>query len=170
MAAAPGLPEPQKGGEGEPFEVGQRGPAPKPTQIKVLEGTYRPDRTRGEVFPDPPDDLAPPDWLSEPGRNKWSELAPILASQGLLTDCDLDTLALYCTTWVRWKEAEEALQREGMTTTAQSGYQQVSPYYTIASKSQAELRALADRLGLNPSARSRISVQKEGSSEDELLA
>lgn len=149
--------------------MGQRGPSPKPTQIKVSQATYRPDRARGEVLPNPPDDLTPPDWLSEPAREKWSELAPILAAQGLLTECDLDTLALYCATWARWKEAEEALQRDGMTTTAQSGYQQVSPYYTIASKSQAELRALADRLGLNPSARSRIDV-KEVREQDELLA
>ena len=40
-----------------------------------------------------------------------------------------------CATWARWREADEALQREGMITTAQSGYQQVSPYYTIARKS-----------------------------------
>ena len=128
--------------------MGQRGPAPKPTQIKVLQGTYRRDRARGEVFPDASEDLTAPDWLSEPARDKWSELAPILGTQGLLTECDLDTLALYCATWVRWRESEEALQREGMTTTAQSGYQQVSPYYTIASKSLTELRALADRLPL----------------------
>jgi P27 family predicted phage terminase small subunit len=149
--------------------MGQRGPAPKPTQTKVLQGTYRPDRAPGEVFPEPPDDLTPPDWLSEPARDKWSELAPILADQGLLTECDLDILSLYCNTWVRWREADDALQREGMTTTAQSGYQQVSPYYTIASKSQAELRALADRLGLSPSARSRIAIQPKPGKE-ELLA
>ncbi len=40
--------------------MGTRGPAPKPTQLKVLQGTYRLDRARGEVFPDPPDDLTPP--------------------------------------------------------------------------------------------------------------
>ena len=149
--------------------MGQRGPAPKPTQLKVLQGTYRPDRARGEVFPEPPDDLTPPDWLSEPARDKWSELAPILATHGLLTKCDLDTLALYCATWVRWREAEENLDREGSTTTAQSGYQQISPHYTIAKNSLAGLRALADRLGLNPSARTRIEVPPEKRREDDLL-
>lgn len=59
-------------------------------------------------------------------------------------------------------------QSEGMTTTAQSGYTQISPYYTVASKSQAELRALADRLGLNPSARTRIGLVR-GESEVDLL-
>jgi P27 family predicted phage terminase small subunit len=148
-----------------------RGPAPKPTQIKVLQGTYRPDRApAGEVFPEPPDDLSPPDWLSQPARDKWSELAPTLVGQGLLTVCDLDTLALYCGTFARWREAEETLEREGSTTTAQSGYKQISPHYTIARNSLAELRALGDRLGLNASARSRISTRPETKKEDELLA
>lgn len=150
--------------------MGHRGPAPKPTQLKQLHGTYRPDRAIGrEATPPPARRLAPPDWLSDLAREKWRELAPTLANQGLLTECDLDTLAVYCTTWVRWKDAEDALQGEGMTTTAQSGYQQVSPYYTIASKSQAELRALADRLGLSPSARTRIHVPPQ-SEKEELLA
>ena len=150
--------------------MGQRGPTPEPTQLKVLRGTYRLDRARGEVFPSLPDDLRPPDWLSEPAWNKWSNIAPTLATHGLLTECDLDTLAVYCTTWVRWREAEEALDREGSTTTAQSGYQQVSPYYTIASKSLTELRSLADHLGLNPSARTRISVHPERNRTEDLLA
>ena len=76
--------------------MGQRGPAPKPTALKQLEGTFRPDRAQGEVFPDLPPDLSPPDHLSEPARDKWVELAPILARNGLLTECDLDALALYC--------------------------------------------------------------------------
>ena len=151
-------------------EMGQRGPAPKPTQIKVLQGTFRPDRSHGEVFPDVSSDLSPPDHLSEPAHEKWLELAPVLTRNGLLSECDLDTLALYCETWVRWRTTEEALQREGMTTTAQSGYKQVSPYYTIASKSQAELRALADRLGMNPSARTRIETAPVEKSNDGLLA
>lgn len=149
--------------------MGTRGPAPKPTSVKRTQGTYRPDRARCEISPAIPFDLSPPVHLSKPAGEKWDELAPALASHGLLTVCDLDTLALYCATWVRWLEAEQSLQREGMTTTAQSGYQQVSPYYTIASKSLAELRALADRLGLNPSARTRIAVNPMSEPTDDLL-
>ena len=73
--------------------MGQRGPAPKPTQLKVLQGTYRPDRARGEILPDTPQDILPPEHLSEPAREKWLELAPMLERNGLLTECDLDTLA-----------------------------------------------------------------------------
>ena len=150
--------------------MGARGPAPKPTALKKLRGTYRPDRAQdGEVFPDPPPDLSSPPWLSERAREKWNQMAPMLVDQGLLTACDLDTLALYCSTWDRWRGAAENLDREGSTTTAQSGYQQISPHYTIAKNSLAELRALADRLGLNPSARTRIGVSPQEQRKDDLL-
>ena len=46
--------------------MGQRGPSPKPTALKQLEGTYRPDRAQGEIFPDSPQSILPPDHLSEP--------------------------------------------------------------------------------------------------------
>jgi phage terminase small subunit len=58
----------------------------KPTQLKMLQGTYRPDRaTRGEVCPEPARNIAPPAWLSDPAQDKWNEVAPILSSGGLLT-------------------------------------------------------------------------------------
>lgn len=145
------------------------GRPPKPTRLKMLRGTYRPDRaTGGEICPEPARNITPPAWLSDPAQDEWNERAPILASNGLLTECDLDTLALYCITWVNWRDAEEAIQREGNTTTAQSGYKQVSPYCTIAKNERAELMRLGDKLGLNPGARSRIHVEPR-TEEEELL-
>lgn len=59
--------------------MGQRGPAPKPTQLKALHGTYRPDRANGaEVFPDGPEDMCPPEWISEPrGRSLSTASGPL---------------------------------------------------------------------------------------------
>lgn len=59
---------------------------------------------------------------------------------------------------------------EGMTTTANSGYQQVSPFYTIAKNSQVGSRSLADRLGLNHSARGRTSARSDPGGDADLLA
>ena len=143
-----------------------------PTRIKVLQGTYRPDRANGtEVFPDSPTHLTVPDHLSEGAAiDKWSELAPILSRNGLLTECDLDTLTLYCQTWARYVESEAKLETEGSTTTAQSGYQQVSAWVTISKNTRADLLKLGDRLGLNPSARSRINITPQAEESDGLLA
>lgn len=150
--------------------MGQRGPAPKPTALKQLEGTYRPDRANGsEIFPDLPVDLDAPEYLTDAARTKWDEVAPVLARNGLLTECDLDTLAVYCQTWVRWLEAEAEINVHGTTSIAKTGYQQVSPWVTIAKQCRSDLLKLGDRLGLNASARSRISIQPP-SEDDEYLA
>jgi P27 family predicted phage terminase small subunit len=147
------------------------GRPPKPTALKILQGTYRPDRSNpGEVYPDLPPNLQPPEWLPEDAARKWSALAPILSRNGLLTECDLDTLALYCQTWARWRDAEDALSRDGATTTAQSGYQQVSAWVTIAKQCRADLLRLSDRLGLNPSARARIASVPDDTPDTDLLA
>ncbi len=148
------------------------GPVPKPTQLKILQGTYRPDRANeSEVFPDAPAHLTAPDHLPEGAAlDKWNELAPILSRNGLLTECDLDTLTLYCQTWARYVEAETQLHTEGSTTTAQSGYQQVSAWVTISKNTRADLLKLGDRLGLNPSSRSRINITPQAEEPDGLLA
>ena len=151
--------------------MGSRGPAPTPSRIKQLHGTYRADRANaGEVFPDLPDTLDPPPFLEDIARTKWDELSEKLSRNGLLTECDLDTLTLYCQTWKRWREAEETLATEGTTTVAKTGYQQVSPWVTIAKNVRADLLKLGDRLGLNPSARTRIHATPIGGDEDDLLA
>lgn len=94
---------------------------------------------------------------SDPSRN------------GLLTECDLDSLAVYCQTWVRYLEAERQLKSEGSTTTAASVYTQVSAWVTIAKNARSDLLKFGDRLGLSPSARGRIHTEPMGE-EDEYLA
>ena len=142
----------------------------KPANLKVLQGTYRPARTNpGGVFPELTDNLQAPEWLPKEARDKWNQLAPTLQRNGLLTECDLDTLTLYCQTWVRYLEAEDKLQTEGSTTTAASGYTQVSAWVTIAKNARSDLLMFGDRLGLSPSARGRIHTEPMGE-EDEYLA
>lgn len=130
-----------------------------PTQQKILQGTYRKDRANeSEIFPDRASNLQAPKWLAKKAREKWSELAPILSRNGLLTECDLDSLAIYCQTWIRYVDAENKLNK-GSTTTAASGYQQVNAWITIAKNCRADLMKLGDRLGLSPSARGRINTE-----------
>jgi P27 family predicted phage terminase small subunit len=121
------------------------------------------------VFPDTPPSLDPPSFLTELAQAKYHEVAPMLHRNRLLTEADTDTLAVYCQTWARYVEAETRLQTEGATTRAASGYEQVSPWVTIAKNCRADLLKLGDRLGLNPSARGRIAVERP-ETRDELLA
>ncbi len=81
----------------------------KPTALKQLQGTYRPDRANAsEAFPDAPLSLDPPPFLSGRAKDKWHDVAPMLARNGLLTEADTDTLGVYCQTWARYVEAEQS--------------------------------------------------------------
>jgi len=153
--------------------VGERGPAPKPSTLKKLHGTFRPDRApEKEATPNlaSGDQLKAPDWLSQGAREKWEELALLLHSLGLLTEIDLDVFSLYCTAWANWRDAEEAVRKHGATTKAKSGYEAVSPHVTRAKNHLSELIKLSNLLGFSPSARTRITVSPETPEDEGLLA
>lgn len=69
----------------------------KPTRLKVLEGTDRPDRAHPE--PDIPEasDLSAPDWLNGPdAADLWTKLAGLLGKVRVLSEGDLDALGHLC--------------------------------------------------------------------------
>lgn len=71
----------------------------KPTQLKVVAGTDRPDRAAPPCVEMPLVESAPPapDWLPNAHAIKeWNRLAPILVNNKLLTDGSLSPLAVLC--------------------------------------------------------------------------
>jgi len=69
---------------------------PKPTALKMVQGTYRRDRARAE--PQPAVGAKPPPWLPThgPARAAWRRLAPDLVATRVLTVADAEALALGC--------------------------------------------------------------------------
>ncbi len=142
--------------------MGQRGPAPTPSSTLRLRGTARSDRIYNEPVP-PKDPPEPPDWLDEAGREVWDQLAPNLRASGLLTVLDVNTLARYCHTWVRWRAAEDFIAMRGpvypiMDGSGELKYVQQFPQVSIAHKLAALLTRMEAEFGMTPSARSRIHM------------
>ena len=141
--------------------MGLRGPNPTPSVIKERRGSYRLDRAPlNEATPNLASgiQLIAPEWLSDGAREKWEELALRLHNLGLLTEIDLDVFSAYCVSWSNWRSAEDSVKEFGPTTTAQSGYTQVSAHVTRAKNHLAEIIKLGALLGLSPSARTRVEV------------
>lgn len=135
-----------------------RGPAPKPTPLKVLAGNPGHQKlNRSEPKPRP---VAPkcPSWLDKGARAEWRRIAPELERIGLLTTIDMAALAGYCQSYSTWKAATEALAEHGLTYTAANGNIRQRPEVTIASKALAEVRQFCQQFGLTPSARSRMML------------
>jgi P27 family predicted phage terminase small subunit len=142
--------------------MGLRGPQPKPTAAKVLEGTYRPDRA-------PINEAAAegkpvcPTWMSKEAKQEWQRIVPSLIAAGLAGRIDRNALARYCVLWVRWRQAEAMIQRTGEVVPIrdESGkvkFLQPSPYVSIARSLADQLYRLEQGFGMCPSARSRINV------------
>src|SRR4051812_43844368 len=88
--------------------MGNRGPPPLPTKLKLLRGTARADRSNpDEPKPPPVLEVPPaPAWLREHGRREWERVAPILVNTRVLTQVDLGILEDYC------RQYEKALLRD----------------------------------------------------------
>ncbi len=148
--------------------MGERGPAPKPTRLKVLDGNPG-KRALPKNEPQPLAGAECPEWLSEIAKAEWLRVAPELERIGLLTQIDSTALAAYCAAYARWQMAEEALARHGLTFVTEGGYSAQRPEVSIANKAMAEIRAFCKEFGMTPSSRGRMSLPgKDGEEIDPL--
>ena len=140
--------------------MARKGPAPKPTNMKLLSGTFRKDRaTPGE--PTPKIEVpSPPSHLDAEARREWKRISVELARLGLVSKIDRAVLALYCQTWSDWTQAREELKGHGRTVKSPNGYEIPSPHLTIANAAGKELRALAAEFGMSPASRTRVKAEK----------
>ena len=147
--------------------MGARGPAPKPTALKVLEGNpgHRPIN-RSEPRPRP---VAPkcPTWLAAEAKREWKRIAPALERLGLLTEIDGVALAGYCQSYARWRQCQEVLAKDGLTFKTESGYTAARPEVAIGNRALIEVRAFCVQFGLTPSARARMQLYEAGGDYDE---
>jgi P27 family predicted phage terminase small subunit len=129
-----------------------------PTNVKMLRGTFRKDRVNA-AEPQPEAAIPTcPSFLSKEAKREWRRLSSELYILGLLTRIDRVALAAYCQAYGRWVEAEQHLTKEGLTTKAQSGYEQPSPWLPIANKALEQVRAVGAEFGIGPASRSKVSL------------
>ena len=127
----------------------------KPTQLKVLQGTDRPDRVHpNEPQPQPLEDLAPPPGLDHYGKHAWNEVAPKLRRNGLLTEIDVGMLFAYCDAYSQLRRANNDLRRrkEPLTGADRRGAQ------ADRKAARHDMRLLGVELGLSPAARGRLNI------------
>lgn len=153
--------------------MGKRGPAPKPTAQRRLEGnpSKRPMNS-AEPMPDPKKPPAPK-WLRGEGRREWNRVARRLNEVGLLTYVDRATLAMYCDAWGEYVEARDKVEKLGTVIKTTKGNLIQNPYYSIKNQAMKQCQQLARELGMTPSARSGLRVmvpEQERSLAEELFA
>lgn len=137
------------------------GRKPKPTELKVLQGNPGKRKLEKNAPKAPPiEDSTPPAFLDKLAKEEWERVIPGLLKIGVITQADVMILAGYCQYYSRWVQAEDAVQKEGMTyhTYTKTGDEVIrkNPNVEIAKMASAEMRAFATEIGMTPSTRTRV--------------
>lgn len=142
--------------------MGGKGRPPKPTKLKVLQGTDRKDRmNENEPKPIEIKKLPEPPWhLDYYAKKEWERAGPYLIESGLLTHVDLSMFQDYCAMHAHCIRLNKKIRKEGYDFTTETGYMQRVPATTILKDFMAEKQKLANMLGLSPSARTKIEIEK----------
>lgn len=142
--------------------MGQRGPAPKPTALRLLHGQKpkNPDEPMARVgTPDPPD------WIDADVRAVWDRTVDELTHMGVLTTADRDTLVVYCQAVVNHAQAAQLVAKSGTLLRGRDGGVVKNPACQIMRDQALLVRAMAQEFGLTPSARVSITTNRKGSDE-----
>jgi P27 family predicted phage terminase small subunit len=137
--------------------MGKRGPPPKPSSLKKLEGTYRPDRAARSEFKPPEGAPACPDYLDSVARAVWDEHAPELVKAKILTIVDGPLFEAFCVN-VAMARRLQAMAQDEPTVTGSQGQIKLNPAAGEARQHWALARQLGAEFGLSPSSRSRIGT------------
>lgn len=138
--------------------MGYRGPAPKPTVIRRMEGN-RSRRPYNENEPQPR--VAQPkcpEHLDEDARKEWRRLVRILMRIRVLTEADGIALGNLCQAYSTMIRAQKKLNESGLMMKTPSGYVQQSPLIGIINSSMHTITALVREFGLTPASRTRIQT------------
>lgn len=145
--------------------MGRRGPAPRPTALRVLEGSggrtlaHRP-LPKGEPMPQRMTPRCPASLTGE-ARAFFQREAPRLFRLGLLTELDDAEFVLLAKSYQRWEQAEAAVERSLEATGRLSRLRVV-----VAVRYAAQFRQLASDFGMSPAARARLSLDDRDGADD----
>lgn len=144
--------------------MGRRGPQPKPTSLKILEGNPGKQKlNESEPKPKMLDTIPdPPKRLMKEAKKEWKRLAPTMVACGLLTTVDLSAFAELCQSYAYYLAVDAEILKEKdekgplLMQTSSTGYTQAHPLLSLRRQYYDTWhKGLAD-FGLTPASRSRI--------------
>lgn len=145
---------------------------PKPSHLKVVAGTDRPDRTNPA---EPTPDVGVPEcpsWVKGKARTAWKEIGSTLVSMGVLTVADGKALELLVEAYAEFRAADERVKEEGLTyeTVSSTGGRMVraNPAVGIRADAWRRVRLQLIEFGLTPASRSKVSAAEQSALDREI--
>lgn len=144
--------------------MGKRGPAPRPTHLKALEGCREDRLNRDEPIPDGTAAIMPPVELPADALSVWNRLVPDLVAKRVMTAWDVDMFAAYCLEVAGYFRAAAEVERSGESTDRPYKGSVVSPAAQVKARCLKDARMLAAAFGLTPGDRAGLKVSDDGGS------
>lgn len=144
--------------------MGARGPQPKPTALKLLEGN--PGKRRLNVAEvKPVGTLKKPALITGPAAEEWDRVI-ISMPPGFFTAADQPVLVTFCLAWVLYQKALAIIARKpadggGMEARGSQGQPVAHPQLAVIKSYSELILKCADRLGMSPAARTRLDSPED---------
>jgi P27 family predicted phage terminase small subunit len=146
----------------------------KPLELILLQGNSHitkkeiAQRKEREINPKK-DKIKCPSWLDPVAKKEWRRISLELQELNLLTNIDINALAIYCDAFSKYMKATEEINKFGLVIkhTNKSGATNIvtNPYVQIANKYADLINKYCVEFGLTPSARAKISIPKKEEKE-----
>lgn len=138
--------------------MGARGPAPKPTRLRLLEGSHperinRHEPVASRELPQPPAEC------DAAVREVWDYTVDQLAQMGVLSAADRDALFCYCQAVITHRKASKLLAASPVLIKGALGGLVRNPALAVARDAAYTIRQFAQEFGLTPSARTRVEAK-----------
>jgi P27 family predicted phage terminase small subunit len=143
--------------------MGRRGPAPKPSGLRLLEGTDRRghsgrrlDRSKEPIAPD--DELVPPYELAAEVRQVWDQTVADLEAMGVASSADVNQVAIYAEAVVLHRAASRLIAQSSILMVGARGTLVINKAVLVQRQASLVALRLAQEFGLTPAARTSIDV------------
>lgn len=136
--------------------MAKRGPKPKPTALKLLEGTRkdRVNQAEPHVIEGSPEC---PDHLDAVAKAEFRRMLGLLHASGVLSRADGTALALYCQTYSEWIAVRAEVAKKGRLIETTEGTWKINPLIEVAHKCKLLCLKTLVEFGFTPSSRSRVT-------------
>ncbi len=136
-----------------------RGPKPTPTNLRIVKGTDRPSRMNDEEPQVPVSIPEPPDHLDDDEQEEFRYMAAKLARMRVMSDCDVDALAIYSRAAIEARKAHEKVRQMGLMVQApKSKTPMQNPFLSIRNTAEKKALGILTEFGMTPSSRTRVKV------------
>lgn len=109
-----------------------------------------------------------PAHLDGEAKKEWRRISAELERYGLISGVDRAALAMYCTAWGRYVQAEAMIAEQaaaspkgaGLLIKSPNGFPVQSPWLSISNRAIEQCKALLAEFGMSPAMRSRVRATR----------